>query len=85
MNEQDERGPGGTPKPLGPGDGVAKGTGYGAGGLGGGGDRAEGGDITAHDAPGVTPAGEKTRSFGPDSRDPAEAVKNPEDEPPARE
>ncbi|HEX2559834.1 hypothetical protein [Phenylobacterium sp.] len=85
MREQDERGPGGTPKPPAPGGGTAKGTGYGAGGLGGGADRAEGGEITAHDAPGVTPAGEKTRSFGPDTQDPGDAVDNPEDQQAARE
>jgi len=56
---------GGGPK-TGFGDGAAKGTGYGAGGLGAGGDRAHHGEVQQNarswDAPGVTPGGERTGS-----------------------
>ena len=44
------------------GDGAARGTGYGAGGLGSGADRADGGGPDAHDAPGVDPSGRRTGS-----------------------
>lgn len=46
---------------TGSGSGAAKDTGYGAGGLGAGGDRASG-QTDAWDAPGVTPDGHRTGS-----------------------
>ncbi|HEY8615597.1 hypothetical protein [Phenylobacterium sp.] len=59
-----------TQDPEGPrqasGDGAALGSGYGAGGLGSGGDRAHGGEAMQNtrswDAPGVTPDGRRTGS-----------------------
>lgn len=48
------------------GGGQAKGTGYGAGGLGSGADRATPGELSSWDAPGVTPAGDRNSRGVPD-------------------
>lgn len=73
MADHDQRGPGGAAQPPPPGDGAAKGTGYGAGGLGGGADRADGGHVSDYDAPGVTPGGRRTGSFDAETEEPDEA------------
>jgi len=61
------------------GDGAARGTGYGAGGLGAGGDRAAGAP-NSWDAPGVTPDGHRTGSStdGPRTAHDGEGEPDPE-------
>ena len=57
------RNPGAYTPPAPPGgDGAARGTGYGAGGLGSGADRKAGHDPDSWDAPGVGPDGRRTGS-----------------------
>ncbi|WP_395671401.1 hypothetical protein [Phenylobacterium sp.] len=60
------------------GDGEARGTGYGAGGLGSGQDRAAGKRPQAWDAPGVTPGGERTGSSTDGPRIPQDGEADPD-------
>lgn len=63
---------------TGSGGGAAYKTGYGAGGLGSGADRADGDEPRAWDAPGVTPGGRRTGTAEDGPRIPMDGESEPE-------